>query len=173
MALRIDDESNLTLDQRMQNLLETLPSRREVAKRILSDEPEAMSDIPLAVLIDYAYDQRERARKYQRVADAEKKVLDAMLAGTLHRMDEDGNLKYAGGLKGKCAITEEDVPNVEDWDELFEYIKENNAFELVERRIKAGAWRALNMLDPVPGTVPMTKRVLSLTKIPVRVTKKK
>lgn len=173
MALKIDSDDTRSIEEKMQDILDSLAPLEEVVTEILSDNPGIMDGVPLAVMIDYAYDQKAVVAEIQKRANEQKRALDTMMAAIMRMMDEDGNLKFAGGLKGKCAITEEDVPSVEDWDKVFEYIRENDAFELLERRIKSGAWRALQMTDPVPGTVPHTKRTLSLTKVPVSVTRKK
>src|SRR5574343_131310 len=173
MALKIDSDDTRSIEEKMQDILDSLAPPEELVTDILSDNPGIMDGVPLAVMIDSAYDQKAVVAEIQKRANEQKRALDTMMAAIMRMMDEDGNLKFAGGLKGKCAITEEDVPSVEDWDKVFEYIRENDAFELLERRIKSGAWRALQMTDPVPGTVPHTKRTLSLTKVPVSVTRKK
>lgn len=173
MAIKIDSADTRSIEEKMQDILDSMPPLEEVVNEILGENPAVMDDIPLAIMIDYAYDQKAVVAEIQKKANEQKRALDTMMASIMQMMDDEGNLKFAGGLKGKCAITEEDVPSVEDWDKVFEYIRENDAFELLERRIKSGAWRALQMTDPVPGTAPHTKRTLSLTKVPVSVTRKK
>ena len=75
-------------------------------------------------------------------------------------------LSKATGLKARIGVAESIVPQVEDWDRFYAFIRKNNAFELLERRPAAAAYRerAGSRKDKtVPGVVPFVKRKLSLT----------
>lgn len=66
--------------------------------------------------------------------------------------------------KAVATITEEEVANVEDWDVVFNYIIENNATYLLQRRLNNAAWRESLQMDnaPIPGTTVFKKRSISL-----------
>ena len=76
----------------------------------------------------------------------------------LARADEQGATRIST-TDGTATITEEEVPTVTDWDAVHLYIKENDAFHLLQRRINTAAWREmLKAATPLPGTAPFTKR---------------
>jgi hypothetical protein len=75
----------------------------------------------------------------------------------------------ANGITGSVAratIVKEVQPRVADWDKLYAYIKKNNAFELLQRRVSAAAveerWDADKQ---VPGVETFTLVKVSLNKV--------
>lgn len=78
------------------------------------------------------------------------------------RLDEQGMLKAATSA-GTASITETVLPNVVDWDALFDHIKETGDFYLLQKRPAAAAFRELlaSGID-IPGIEPYTKREISL-----------
>lgn len=79
-------------------------------------------------------------------------------------LDAQGT-QFAGSTTHRASITETVVPTVTDWDQVEQYMLEQGALFLLQRRISAPAWRELlESGEPVPGTEPFTKRGISLTK---------
>lgn len=88
----------------------------------------------------------------------------AAKAEVLKLLGESGLAKASGKL-ATAGITSEDVPYIKDWDEVYSYIKSNDRFDLLQKRIGVVAWRDLfkdGIL--VPGTEAAVDTDLSLTK---------
>jgi len=80
----------------------------------------------------------------------------------LVRLDEQGMLK-ASTEAGTASITEVVVPQVVDWDAVYEHIKETGDFYLLQKRPAAAAFRELHDSgQEIPGMEPYTKRSISL-----------
>ena len=81
---------------------------------------------------------------------------------TLERLDEDGTTKVATD-RASVYISETVVPQVEDWDLFYEYIKDNNELYLLQRRVNSTAYKEhLEMGTDIPGLRPYVKRNLNL-----------
>ena len=95
--------------------------------------------------------------------EAQKKELEAQVFQAL----EDAGV-VATTLKGtgSVSITEQVVPQAEDWDAFYEYVLEDKMrFMLLNKALNAPAFReALNIEGEIPGLTPFTKRTLSVRK---------
>ncbi len=68
-----------------------------------------------------------------------------------------------GGLSANVSISETDVPTVKDWDLVYDYIKTNDSFYLLQKRMSAAAFRELlNLGHEVPGVENFKDRKLNL-----------
>lgn len=122
-------------------------------------------DEKLNDIIDKMFEIRENIREL----DARRKDLE-VLYRTEHtrliaRMKEVGT-NYARGMKASASITEQLVPQIEDWGKVEAWIKENDAIYLLHRRVSSGPWKEL--LDTgvsVPGIEPFTKETISLKRL--------
>lgn len=82
----------------------------------------------------------------------------------MQALDAQG-MQFGGSSRYRATITESVVPTVEDWQGVEEFVKQEDALFLFERRIAVAAWREFHESGTlVPGTSPFTKRGLSLTK---------
>ena len=118
----------------------------------------------LGEAIDALYQARAaRLAKAKEVKDLQATEAAAKLE-VLRLLGEAG-LEKASGKLATAGILMEDVPYVKDWDALYGYIKENDRFDLLQRRIGVVAWRDL-FKDGVliPGTEAGVDTDLSLTK---------
>lgn len=118
----------------------------------------------LGEAIDCLYQARAaRLAKAKEVKDLQATEAAAKLE-VLRLLGEAG-LEKASGKLATAGILTEDVPYVKDWDALYGYIKENDRFDLLQRRIGVVAWRDL-FKDGVliPGTEAGVDTDLSLTK---------
>ena len=77
----------------------------------------------------------------------------------------ESGLEKASGKLATAGITTDDVPHVVDWEAVHSYIKDNDRFDLLQKRIGVLAWREL-FKDGVlvPGTEAAIDTDLSLTK---------
>lgn len=112
--------------------------------------------------------QRDTLREAKRLLETQVKDLDAQLAGNetdiIEIADEMGLDRFAVG-KLTFSISNQVVGNVEDWDALHEYIRENNAFYLLQRRLSNAPYKEiLDNGDSLAGVVPFTKRSLNMRK---------
>lgn len=132
----------------------------------MSDETIAAPP-PVAVgsLIDSVYELKERLRELE----AEKKELNAQLAtleaDLLATLDAQG-VTLCRGRRASASISESVVPNAADWEEIYEYIRNEDALYLMERRLAVRAWRELYEGGTlIPGTEPFTKRSINTRKL--------
>lgn len=115
-----------------------------------------------------AIDTLYQARAARLAKAKEVKELQATEAAAklkVLRLLGEAGLEKASGKLATAGILTEDVPYVKDWDALYGYIKENDRFDLLQRRIGVVAWRDL-FKDGVliPGTEAGVDTDLSLTK---------
>jgi hypothetical protein len=95
------------------------------------------------------------------VETAKKAVLDYLQAQGMEK----------GGDKNlTVSVTTKTVPTVKDWDAFYAFIKKNNYFHLLHRRVSEPAWREIHeqlaaKKKEVPGTEPFTKIDLSVTAV--------
>ncbi len=118
----------------------------------------------LGEAIDELYQARAaRLAKAKKVKELQAEE-SAAKATVLQLLKETG-LEKASGKLATAGILKSDIPIVTDWDALYEYIKAESRFDLLQRRIGVQAWRDL-LLDSVlvPGTEAGIDIDLSLTK---------
>lgn len=86
--------------------------------------------------------------------------LESYLKATLEVGEK---VSYAG--IGMVSMKEEIQPNVTDWDALYDYITENNAFYFLQRKVNGAPFReSLDAGMPPAGVEPVTVRKLSVRK---------
>jgi hypothetical protein len=118
----------------------------------------------LAACADLLYELQEERKTIEKSAKAledKEKALRAHLINTLPK-------SYATGVSGKKAnvrIVTEDVPQVKDWPKFYEFIKKNNAFELLNKALnKAAVKERMEAKKAVPGVGTFRAVKVSLTK---------
>ena len=130
----------------------------------MSDTAVIESTETLGAQIDALFELRKKRDAAQEVVDQIESIIDAKTFSLQASMEAQGITRFAGG-KATASVSESVVPQVEDWDAFYAFIRRNNAFELLERRAAAAAFRehAAHRRDhTVPGCVPYTKRKLSI-----------
>lgn len=128
----------------------------------------AAVEMPVEITLADLANQRDVLRDRKRELEAEVKSIDKALAENelliIEKLDGMGVNKFAVG-KLSFSISENIVGNVEDWDQVYAYIKDNNAFHLVQRRLANAAYKEmLDGGDELPGVAPFTKRSLNFRK---------
>ena len=120
--------------------------------------------MPIGDKIDKLYELRAIRLDLSREVDEMKAKEVAMKQDIMDELDAVG-LAKATGQKATAGRTCKIQPTVLDWDQVFDYIKNNDAFDLVQRRISNLAWK--ERLDSgilIPGTESIDVWDLSLTK---------
>lgn len=117
-------------------------------KRLVLEAPKK-TRVPKAIgaKIDTLAQMREARQEYARLvreADKVRRLLveeeDALALEITRELAGDG-LKAGRSAGFTFSHAPKEVPRVEDWDELYGYIAEHRAFEMLERRPSAPAFR--------------------------------
>lgn len=112
--------------------------------------------------------ERDRLREKKRDLNAQLKAVDDMLYANemsmLDALDEQGvEATRVNGIS--VSISEQTMPSVEDWDQVYDFVREHDAFYLIQRRLAAGPYRELlQMGESLPGVEPFVKRSINMTK---------
>ncbi len=122
--------------------------------------PERTTSDILQALVDVRDERR-------RISDRDKELVEkwrSLETEFITRLDDQGMLKATTGA-GTATITETILPQVKDWDAVYEHIKETGDFYLLQKRPAAAAFRELHAAgDEIPGIEAFTKRAISLRK---------
>lgn len=125
---------------------------------------ELMTELTLGEAIDALY-QARATRLIKAKEVKELQVLEAKAKLEVLRLLEASGLQKASGSLATAGIITDDVPYIKDWDLIYAYIKENDRFDLIQKRIGVLAWRDLyNDGVLVPGTEAGVDTDISLTK---------
>lgn len=125
-----------------------------------------MTDQTLAELGDELCTNRDAIRDLDNKLKALKRSFREKEEKILDRMQEEGALKVTG-QSATISVSINTVASVKDWDKFYRYIKQHNAFHLLERRPASKAWREeveIRRGKPVPGSEGFEKRTLNLLK---------
>lgn len=118
----------------------------------------------LGQMIDKLYQTRAERLEVTKRVDAMKEQERQMRAKIIELLDSVGLAKASGQL-ATCGITVILEPVVNDWDKVHEFIRENDRFDLLQKRLSVTAWREMYLENNlVPGTESMEVTDISLTK---------
>jgi hypothetical protein len=130
-----------------------------------TEEVAAPKTQSVGSMIDEFYELRQQHAEYERAKKDVKAQMELLQIKIIEELDKQ-ELGLGRGRRASASITEEVMPNVEDWDEFKKYIFDNDSLHLLERRPAAAAWRELlDAGELVPGTTPFKKRGLSVRKV--------
>ena len=114
--------------------------------------------------IDALYALRQQRLDLTKKVDALKAEETVAREKILETLDGMG-LAKASGYMATCGVKLSIEPLVVDWEPVHEYIRVNNRFDLLQKRLSAPAWRDLKDSGIlIPGTEAVPVRDLSLTK---------
>jgi hypothetical protein len=145
----------------------------ELAERIAAaeedDKAAVVSDLVLAQILDAATEYREEIRALDAKSKKMKEIFKYMELGIIKSLENAGTpeqpLLVAGGLSSTATLSITDVPTVENWDLVEEWIYDNRALHLVQRRISAKIWETTVGLEgDIPGIKTFEQRKISLRK---------
>ena len=118
----------------------------------------------LGPLIDELYKMRQRRLELTREVDM-MKAEEVKARGEIKALLETVGLVKASGSIATASSTHKVTAQVEDWDEVYKFIVENDRFDLLQRRISEPAWNALYKDGIiVNGTSPIEVWDISLVK---------
>lgn len=113
----------------------------------------------LATLIELKVAKRGLDAKLAKLNSASNELEEQILQR--FTAEEISSVRVSGGLATRVVET---VPNVCDWDVFYAFVKKHNAFELLQRRVTATAWRErVEAGKPVPGIESFNRVHLKLT----------
>lgn len=93
-----------------------------------------------------------------------KELEEVLVLEVIDALDKEDTTIGAGKI-ATASITEEEIATVEDYDAFYEYIHNNEAAYLLQRRAAQGAVKELlESGEEVPGIKLLTKRKLSIRK---------
>lgn len=126
------------------------------------------TNIPAEVtLADLALARDDLRMQLKAVQDEEKRLkalLDENEDLIIAQLDAQGVTRSGVGPYS-MSISLTTVGNVEDWDQVYDFIRENDAFHLLQRRLANAAYNELREGgEAVPGVVPFEKRSLNFRK---------
>lgn len=127
-------------------------------------ETEQTQPLTTAEIVKKMVDIRDERRK---ISARDKELIDEFRPLEMElivRLDEQG-MEKASTKDGTASINETVLPQVVDWDEFYEWIKENDAFYMLQKRPAAAAFREhLDSGEEIAGVVAYTKREIGLRK---------
>lgn len=125
---------------------------------------ESSPQVPTSDIIAQMVEVRDEKR---RIRERETELTDkwkSLEMELLVRLDEQGMLKASTG-EGTASITETVLPNVSDWEAVYEHIQKTGDFYLLQKRPAAAAFREITTSgEVIPGMDVYTKRSISLRK---------
>lgn len=148
------------------NVTERLPGsmRCVIMNYVPNPRREPGENMHIGSMIDVLYDLRQQRLELSKTVDNLKAQETAAREEILAALDGMGCAK-ASGHQATCGVKESIEPVPEDWEMIHNYIRIENRFDLIQKRLSAPAWRELRDSGLlVPGTSAVTVRDLSLTK---------
>jgi len=114
--------------------------------------------------IDTLYQTREKRLNLQRQIEELKDVEVECRSEIMVALHAQGMSK-ATGLLATASIKKSIEPITADWEQIHKYIRQEDRFDLLQKRLSAPAWRGLFEAGIlVPGTESVEVQDLSLTK---------
>jgi hypothetical protein len=114
-------------------------------------------------------DEMFKLREQKRELDAQSKEVGKQYEALALRFAEAARAAgtdYARGSLASASITTQLVPQAKDWDEIYDWIRENDAMYLLHRRIASAAWKELlDSGEEIPGIEAYEKEGVSLNKL--------
>lgn len=123
----------------------------------------------LGACVDLAFSLRNARIEKQREYDAEIAEMKRQEEEIKEHIINSFKKSDINGAKGKTAtisIVPVIIPQPKDWPAIYAYIKKNDAFDLMERRLHKGAFKdRLENGEKVPGVEVFEKLDISINKI--------
>ena len=158
----LDDGENITLTSLLHKLAELFKQEKAVKAEQSELDCQLKTKMTINDLINARLDIRHKLAdlsKQEKALKAEQSELDWQL---MTKLDDQGLSRTANDT-ATISISEEVVPEVQDWDELYQYITSTGDFSLVQRRMSSTAYRELRgQGDNVPGVADRTIRKLNV-----------
>lgn len=118
----------------------------------------------LAARADFLYELDKVRLAEQKKVDVIDKFQSKLEAWFIEQIP----MNEATGISGKVgcvAVRSKEIATVEDWTKFYAYIKKNNAFELLGKRVNDKAVKERwEQKKAIPGITKFVRKVISLTK---------
>jgi hypothetical protein len=106
--------------------------------------------------------KRLAMQKQVEVLEENEKALKDHIIQTLPKSNASG----VAGKVARVSVYSEDIPQVEDWDAFYAFVKKNDAFELLQRRVATMAvTERLEAKQKIPGVKIFQAKKVSLNKL--------
>ena len=126
------------------------------------NEEKTLTEMTIGELADLSVELRNQSREFERKKkdlDAQRKSIEGII---ISKMGEADVTQMATG-NASLTVGEKKVANPADWDDIYEYIKENDAFYLIQRRLSSKAIvELIEDGNEVPGVTLYTEPTLSI-----------
>lgn len=121
-----------------------------------------IEDMTLGQLAKLANEIREQKRGLEKQAKSLGTDFDALKEVIYTKLDEQGvDRTSVDGISLSKSDTQQ--PTVTDWDAVYAYIKDNNLFALLQRRVTATLWKEiLDSGEQVPGIDSFWKKDVNI-----------
>ena len=118
----------------------------------------------LGEMIDAVHALRAKRIEMQREVD-EIKGNEERMKREIIALLKDAAVEGATGQAANARVTKKVVPTVKDWSALYQYIRDTDAWDMLDRRCNAAAFRArLDDGVQVPGVEAYEVEDLSITR---------
>lgn len=167
--LRIDPDFDFPPADLIETELEQLVESEGFIMEALDDEEikiiavKLMGQmINLTQLMDLVGDGKAKTTEANKRAELMKEASDFVQTLMIQHMLGVG-LERAGNDRYLYAVSPEDFPTASDWDQISQWIKENDGLFLLQKRLNAGAYRDLkNQGIEIPGIQNFQRHGLSV-----------
>lgn len=128
----------------------------------MSQQPQPQT---LGKLIDAMLELRDQRSALAKQDKELKKQYDELEGEIMRRLEAEDTIQ--GKSKTATAtISSVTIPTIEDWDAFAEYVYNNNALYMIEKRPSSAAFRELLAQgEEVPGLKPFIKQSISLRRL--------
>lgn len=127
--------------------------------------PSAAPEMTIGKIIDEMLVLRDKRREIEKDAKELKDQYEALETVLLSRMHSQDS-RQTRSSTATATVSENIVPTVRDWDAFEQYIKENNALYMLQRRPSTTAFRELHMQgEVIPGVEPYKEISISLRRL--------
>lgn len=120
----------------------------------------------IETLISELWTLRESKRELSQQEKALSERYNTLKQELIHQLDEQG-VSGAKATRARVVITESQVVQTQDWDAFCAYVRENNAFHLLQKKPSVTACKELTSIEGTlpPGISLLTIRDISLTTV--------
>lgn len=107
-------------------------------------------------------DEQRKMKAMEREFGVQKKICDGLRQQMIAEMQIAGTTSY-NGEGGTLSVRKSQQAVVDDWPAFYKFIHENEAFDLLQRRIAVTSYRERIEDGPIPGTSEFEKSTLFIT----------
>lgn len=130
-----------------------------------AEKPKFKFPKTMGACADRLYELRQKRLEEQKKVDlieAEEKALKEHIIQNLPKSEASG----VAGKVARVTVVTKEVPQVDDWDSFYKYVKRTGAFDLMQRRLTEAAvkerWEAG---EEIPGVKHFQVVTVSINKV--------